>query len=238
VTNSARVRVERVDFADAPGSSKPGLMFRWCQDVAAVACRFHDCGTALRIIDSQGVSVERGKFCDLRGDGVQSTGSSRVTISRNVFTDFYPRPGDHPDAIQFFTLNQKTPATDITVTDNIVTRGRGGIIQGVFMGNEAKIPYEGVLIAGNALEGTMYNGIAVSCGRRVTVRDNAITPGEDMNSWISLGAVDGLTLGENRAQVTVKESLNVAQEASARADLMAQVADLTAKLDAVRAALA
>lgn len=171
-----RVRLEKLHVRGEPSGDKPGLMFRNCRDVQIRSSRFHDLGGAVRLIDSEGVRVASNGFRDLRGDGVQSSGTSKVSITGNRFTDFYPGPGDHPDAIQFFTVNQKAPARDITITGNVIQRGKGGIVQGVFLGNETGLPYINVNIARNVCLGTMWNGIAVGMGERVLVAENLVQP--------------------------------------------------------------
>jgi hypothetical protein len=197
VTHSARVRLDRLDLADTTDSPNNGLLFRWCRDVAVSRTRFHDCGNAVRNVDSVGVTVEGCDFRNIQGDGIQTTGCSSVRLSGNSFTDFYPGPGDHPDAMQFFTLNQTAPAREILIEDNVITRGKGGIVQGIFLGNEAGIPYQEVKILGNALAGTMYNGIALGNGQDVTIQNNFVQPYADMGSWIRLDEISGLELGGN-----------------------------------------
>jgi hypothetical protein len=99
VVSCQRVRLEKLHAHGDPGGDKPGLMFRNCGDVQIRCSRFHDLGGAVRLIDCEGVRVASNGFRNLRGDGVQSSGSSKVSITGNRFTDFYPGPGDHPDGL-------------------------------------------------------------------------------------------------------------------------------------------
>jgi hypothetical protein len=176
VVGSRRVRLEKLDIHGEPGGDKPGVMFRHSHECRLSGSRLHDLGTAVRLIDCEGVRVASNGFRNLRGDGVQSSGSSKVSITGNRFTDFYPGPGDHPDAIQFFTVNQKAPARDVIITGNVIQRGKGGIVQGIFLGNETGLPYINVNIARNVCLGTMWNGVAVGQGERVLIADNLVQP--------------------------------------------------------------
>jgi hypothetical protein len=196
ITHSSNILIERVEMYDKPGSSHRGLMFRWAQNVALKDSKIHDNG-GVRIIASQHVVVSGGDFRDLSDDGIQTNDSSFVTLKGNHFTDFHPGPGDHPDAMQFETYGQTQPMTDIEVLDNVVERGGGGIVQGVFMGNEAHIPYQRVKIVGNGLAGTMYNGIAIGAASDVEISRNYVLPYVDMGSSIGGGPVVGLTMDEN-----------------------------------------
>jgi hypothetical protein len=197
VAYSSGIRFQRVDFADAPGSSNAGLLFKNSSSVSVDTCNFHDSGTFVRNVNSDHVTISNSIFHDGQGDGIQSNGSSFVTLLGNRFTDFNPSGGDHPDAMQFFTYGQTAPATDILVQDNVVTRGKGGIVQGVFMGNEAHIPYERVKILGNGLAGTMYNGIAINAASDVEISHNYVLPYVDMGSSIGAGPVTGLVMDGN-----------------------------------------
>ncbi|PND70702.1 calcium-binding protein, partial [Escherichia coli] len=68
------------------------------------------------MLDSVGVTVRGNYFHDLRSDGVRGGGVSDIVVSDNLFTNFRPAFGDHPDAIQFWTLNQPNSASAITIT--------------------------------------------------------------------------------------------------------------------------
>jgi hypothetical protein len=211
-THCADIRLLRVDIHDSAKSVNSGLLFRWVQNATVVQSRFHDIGDAVQIRTCTKIEVVDCEFNDIRGDGINTTDSSHVTLSRNHFTDFFPSPGDHPDAMQFYTFRQTTSATDILINDNVITRGKGGVIQGIFMGNEADIPYQRVKIQGNALAGTMYNGIAMGNGRDVTVRDNFVLPYDDMESWIRLEKITGLALGGNQTTNVLLDGCRAVQD--------------------------
>jgi hypothetical protein len=210
VSYSSDISFQRVEFADHPGSDAPGLLFKNSSNVSVDSSTFHDCGTFVRNVNSDHITISNSTFHDGQGDGIQSNGSSYVTLTGNRFTDFHSAAGDHPDAMQFFTYGQTVPATHIEVGDNVVVRGAGSIVQGVFMGNEAQIPYEDVSIHDNAIVGGMYNGIAMNAAKRVNVSRNLVQPYADMGSWIDIGPVDGLTMDGNAAtQICTAGSTNV-----------------------------
>lgn len=208
VGTSKNIRLERIDMHGAAGGSLGGLMFRSSSNVSAVECEFHDIGTAVLIIDSAVVGVSGSRFHDIRGDGIQSSGTSAVTLDGNHFTDFRTKPGDHPDAIQFFTLNQKVAARGLTISNNVVERGKGDIVQGIFLGDEAKLGYDDVTIVENAILGGMWNGIAVANGRNLKIADNLVQAGEEMNSWIAVNGSTNATVQGNWATSLLKNGSN------------------------------
>lgn len=200
VTNSSRVVLERADVGDVAGSAQPGLMFRNCLDVAARECVFHDLGTAGRGIDSTGVFWEANTFRDIRGDGLQHSGCSRVGIVGNSFSDFYWSEGDHPDAIQFFTFNQTASVSDILISDNRIVRCKGMPVQGIFMGNEKSLPYLGVRLLRNTVIGCMWHGISLYLATDVVAESNHVQAlaEADTGSWMMLAKCAGRSTN-NRA---------------------------------------
>jgi hypothetical protein len=108
------------------------------------------------------------------GDGIKGTGSTDITVDGNFLTDFYPKAGDHPDAIQFFTAGTTVANARLTITNNVFTRGKGGIVQGIFCSEEIGLKYQNVTIKHNFLLGTMYNGIAINNAANVDISDNTV----------------------------------------------------------------
>lgn len=198
INKCSRIVLNGCDLRDAPGSLNGGALVIDSQDVALLGCAVTQVSTALQIVNSPNVAVTGNDFHDITGDGVQSTGSSFVTISGNHFTDFHPSPGDHPDAIQFFTLNQKAPATDLTITDNVYVRGAGVAVQGIFMGDEIFMPYRRVTITGNTIIGGLENGIT-AYGEDFVVSDNIVQGYVDQGSGIVIDTTTNAKVTNNRS---------------------------------------
>jgi Ca2+-binding RTX toxin-like protein len=183
-----------------PGNDSGGLLVRDSSDVSITGSEFQQLGNAIGHIGVNGLVVSGNTVHDIRSDGMQGAGSSNVTISGNTFRDFRPAAGDHPDAIQFFTTNTTTSAQNITITDNVIMRGSGAQVQGIFLGEEARtLPYINVTISGNFLAGTMYNGISVDHARNVVAADNVVLGFADMPSWLDMNNIDGIKLTDNAA---------------------------------------
>ncbi|WP_309604471.1 M10 family metallopeptidase C-terminal domain-containing protein, partial [Phenylobacterium sp.] len=123
--------------------------------------------------------------------------------------DFAPKPGDHPDAIQFWTTGTTASAHDIVVTDNIITRGAGSIMQGIFMGNEKMLEYKNVTITGNAVVGGMYNGIYVADASNAKIEGNLVQGYKDMTSWIYMSKITNGALDNNQASAYALSKDNV-----------------------------
>jgi Ca2+-binding RTX toxin-like protein len=183
-----------------PQNDTSGFLVRDSQNVSFEGSEFHELYQAISHLGVDHLTVKANSFHDLRSDAVLGGGSNWVTITGNTFRDFFPKAGDHADAVQFWTTNTTENAHDIVVTDNVVQRGSGKVMQGVFFGDETDgLFYENVTITGNLVSGGMYSGISVNSARDVTVKNNIIQGFTDMKSWIRLDDVHGGTLSGNDA---------------------------------------
>ncbi len=205
VKNAAHITFDQVlvrgEEGDA-GYQSNTLMIRASRDVAITNSEITHLRYGINMLDNVGVTVTGNYFHDLRADGFHGGGLSDVVIADNVFTDFHPAPGDHPDAIQFWTANQTRSAENITITGNVIHRGDGAAIQGIFMGDETDaLPYRNVVISDNLVVGGMYNGIHVERADGLSVTDNIVAGYRDQPSWIRVA--DLTTLIGNVAQVYV-----------------------------------
>jgi hypothetical protein len=176
-----------------------GVMLRESTNVSLTNSNIHDLWNGVSHIHDDGVMISGNTIHGIATDGIHGGGSSDVTITGNVLSDFTPNPGDHPDAIQFWTSNTTASVHDLVVTNNIIERGTGAAMQGIFMNNENNLTYENVTITGNAMVGTMYNGILVYNAANVTVANNYVQGDTDMNSKIWLDQITGATIHNNAA---------------------------------------
>jgi len=185
-----------------PQNDVNAFLVRESTDVSFEDSEFHQLWQAISHLNVDKLTVKGNEFHDLRADGVLGGGSNWVTITDNVFHTFKPKTGDHPDAIQFWTRNTTENVHDIVITDNLIYRGSGSAMQGVFMGGEAAgVYYEKVVISGNLVAGGMYHGINLSSGKGVTITDNVVQGFSDMKSWIRLDDVTGATVTGNESNV-------------------------------------
>ena len=176
-----------------------GALVRNSNNVTIKDSEFHNIGTGISHINTSGVVINNNSIHDLQADAIHGGGSSNITISGNQFTNFYPKVGDHPDAIQFWTTYTTVSAHDIVIKDNVFVRGAGDPAQGIFMGNEWGLTYKNVTISGNAVVGGMYNGIAITMADNVHISGNLVEGFVDMNSWISVTKSTAVQIDNNVA---------------------------------------
>jgi Ca2+-binding RTX toxin-like protein len=183
-----------------PADDKSGLIIRESRHVSVTNSEFQQLDNALSHLNSEYLHFSGNRFHDIRTDGVRGGGSSNVKVVNNHFTDFYPAPGDHPDAIQFWTGGTTASAVNIEVSGNIIVRGSGGPVQGIFFRDQGdSLPYQNVSITGNSVTGGMWNGIMVDGGRNITIADNRVFSLPDMKSYIRVENVDLAVVANNSA---------------------------------------
>jgi hypothetical protein len=201
------VRLEALDIHSVSGRDCIGVNMRNSKNVTLYKSDIHDVGVGIQHLDDEHISIASNKIHDLDGDGIKGGGSSYVAITGNQMTNFTVHPKDHPDAIQFWTVNTKTPTHDLIISNNVFVRGAGAPVQGIFLGNEADIPYQNVTVTGNAIVGGMYHGITIYGADGVRVSNNLVQGYSDMDSWIQLNHTTNSTLSGNSSTSYMYDNL-------------------------------
>lgn len=192
-----------------PQNDTSAMTIRNSQNVSVKNSEFHELANAITHLDSKNIVFEGNYFHDLRMDAIRGGGTSDLTIVNNYFTDFYPIPGDHPDAIQIWNTNTSTSARDILISGNIITRGDGEPAQGIFVkAEQSGLPYYNLKITDNIVVGSLYNGIHVRGGVDVVIEGNTVAGHSGMNSWIRLENINGINISNN-ASTDYQKDVNV-----------------------------
>jgi hypothetical protein len=199
LNHSSKIKFSDVTMRSVAVGDGNAAMVRDSSEIAIENSEIHHLGTGINHLNSDHIEFIGNSIHDIQSDGIRGGGSSFVTIDKNRFTDFYPKPDDHPDAIQFWTRSTKGPTHDLQITNNTYVRGRGDHIQGIFVGNEDQIPFENVTISGNAIIGGMYHGITIFQGNHIVVSGNVVQGYDDMNSWIMITTSTNSSISNNQA---------------------------------------
>jgi parallel beta-helix repeat protein len=203
VNSSKNISFENINFHGSlnnnPGDDQNAMLIRQSTNVTVTGSEFHELAHGISMMDSSNVRIEDNNMHDMRADGVISAGTSNVQVLNNSFHDFKPATGDHPDAIQFLTRGAAAKAHDIVVSGNVIARGEGGIIQGIFITDQAGIGYDRVTVTDNVVAGGMYNGIMVANTNGLTVDGNTVAPYGDMTSWIRISNSTNAKITNNDA---------------------------------------
>jgi Right handed beta helix region len=193
-----------------PVNDGNGLNFVDSRSVTVKASRFEELGRGIQMSGSTDLTLTGNVFRHMRTDGMNFANVQRVLIDANMFSDFFVGEGDHPDAIQFWTLGTKQASTNIIIRNNQIFQGRGAGTQGIFLTDQVgTLPYQNVRIENNLLyvyDG--YNGIMVGHGRQIEIIGNSVLSESRDNQkyWIRLDRVEGVTLRNNVADSFVNQN--------------------------------
>ena len=174
------------------------FMLRESSNVSVTNSEFHHVWHGISFLNVDGVVIDNNSFHDIRTDGVRGGGASNIAVTNNHFTDFYPAPGDHPDAIQFWSTGQPEPGRNILISGNVIERGDGGIMQGIFLRDTFdNMPFENVRIVNNSVTGAMWNGIALAGVVGGEITDNVVIGTDGQRSFINLRNDTGVSVTGN-----------------------------------------
>lgn len=174
------------DLAGDPRVQMTGLYLNSCDTVTIKNCELQKLLNGIVHGSCTNITITENHLHDLGSDGIDNDASSNVTISKNYIHDIYPADGSHPDAIQFEDAGATTQPSTLTVRNNLIARGAGGVAQGVFLGDEAGNGVLDVVIDGNLTVGCMFNGIAAANVINLALTNNTVLAFADQPSWIVL----------------------------------------------------
>jgi Ca2+-binding RTX toxin-like protein len=182
-----------------------GMLIRSSSNVTVSNSYFHELTDALNHLNDNNVTFTGNRFDLIRDDGIFGGGSSNITVSNNVLTNFDHTGAVHPDAIQFYTNTSSSPAatlpaSNITVSGNVFDRGSGVAIQGIWINNDSgQQPYQNVTVTNNTIIGAVFNGLVVSGAHDATVTGNVVIGESDQNSWLGVWNTTSAHVADNIA---------------------------------------
>lgn len=201
-SGSSNLTLDNLNVSGVPGSAAAMnaqlMIIRDSSNIQLTNSEFSYGYHGVSLLNTSFATVQGNYFHDLRTDGVRGGGNSDYTIRSNVFTNFHPAVGDHPDAIQLWTNNTSTSASNIVIDSNIVMRGNGSPTQGIFMRDiSGTTPFQNVVVTNNVVLGGRYNGIAISGVNNGFFADNIVQSFPDQPSGIRLQASTGVVVQGN-----------------------------------------
>lgn len=189
-----------------------GLQIRDSSNVSVTNSEFEQLNRALAVGNTKDVVVSGNEVHGLRSDGFNFAQVSKVKVTGNVFHDFDPVKGDHPDAIQFWTTSTTVASSDILISGNVITRGDGEYTQGIFMRDETGVlPYERVTISDNLIVGTGWSGLRVIGAKNLTITNNElVSVTGDYTTYMLIQKADGVVAtGNSSARISFDEVKNL-----------------------------
>ena len=195
VGSSSKITLANLAIHTAAASGPSAMMLRQVHDVTVEDCDIHDIGFGINMLESDHIKILRNTFTNLQVDAIRGA-ASNVEVVGNHASSFHPQGGDHPDFIQFWGNGAAGPSKSNVIKDNVYERGKGDVVQGIFIEDN-----DDIVITGNALLGAMYNGIGMSRVHRGLIEDNFVQGYEDMGTRIIIrGESSDVTIRNNVAE--------------------------------------
>ena len=182
-------------------------------DISVVDSEIEQAHRAVVFERTADILIRHNHIHDIRSDGGDYTAVENVIIDGNLYHDFFPKPGDHPDIVQFWTNGQKKGSSNIQIINNQNYPGKGQGIQGIFIRDEnGGMPHKNIVIRNNMLYsiGTHWEGISVSDASDVVVQNNTVlsVPDDEPRFWIKLANTQHSQVSDNVSDWVVDEKAN------------------------------
>ncbi|MES2492637.1 MAG: right-handed parallel beta-helix repeat-containing protein [Pseudomonadota bacterium] len=192
--------VKVIGPAGDAGYSTVPFLIRNSNNITISESEFTHVQHGVNMLDSTNISITGSYFHDIRTDAIRGGGVSGLTVSGNYITNLKPTATDHADGIQLWTTNTTTSASNIVISNNLITRGDGLPFQGIFLRDQVgTLAYKNVAITGNTVVGTLYNGIMVDHVENLTMTSNTVAGMPDMKSWIQVASRVSGIVANNQA---------------------------------------
>lgn len=198
-----------------PGNDVSGISFSDGSKFTVVDSEFEQLKRAILVGRSENVKITGNNIHDMRSDGTNFVEVKKVEITNNTFSSFFPKDGDHPDAIQFLTKNALTASTDIKISNNVMIKGDGKYFQGIFFRDQqGNMPFERVNISDNFIAGTGYNGIRIQGANDIKLERNELVSfaGENTTFFLVQGGKGVIATGNTSANISFGDSVSVVQQ--------------------------
>lgn len=207
IVKSQDIHFDHVDMHGSldgnPQNDRQGIQIRLSSKISIKNSEFHELYRCISPSETSDIEISNNRFHDNARTGIFSSNVQNVLIANNSFTDSYPVEGDHMDAIAFTRIGPTNTTRNVVVKENVITRGKGRVTQGIFFRDSTKgvTRFTDIRISDNLIVGMGYNGIFIAGAENVIVERNTVVayPGKTNNSWIMLSYVKGGQVRDNRA---------------------------------------
>lgn len=193
VGDSSNIRFENVRFEGSldgnPANDGWGLYVVRVAGLTVTGGRFEEFHRAYVIEQSRDIEVSNNVFEKIRSDGGDFAAVENVIVRGNRYSNFMPKEGDHPDAIQFWTNGQTRGSANILIENNVILQGDGVGPQGIFIADEiGNLPYRKLVVRNNLVyTDDEWEAILVSGAADAEISNNTVLSSREngaKGAWI------------------------------------------------------
>jgi len=168
--------------------------------------------------NSDNVRVIGNNFHGIRSDGLNVTQPQGILIEHNHFHDFERAPDseDHPDFLQFWTMNTTRPGSDITIRGNLFDVGGGaGGLHSIFMRNDQvdkglagpEMFFRNVLIEDNVILNRHPHGIVLGATHGAVIRGNTVLRDPAPGDRVAAKYIPRIRIAKESTGVVVQDNI-------------------------------
>jgi len=198
VTRGANIRFEGGSFHGTldgdPRNDMQGMIARGTRNLVVSGMKFRDLNLGITCDDCADFVIQNNDFSIMGVDAIDIPGARGARIAGNVFHDFRPLPGEHPDGVQCWTTRKASGCKDVTIVGNTFRGDPGHEMQGVFFGDEAGVGgYDRITIANNTFICTLWHAVNIARGDDIEIANNRIFAGPNYKPWFRTAGPAKLT---------------------------------------------
>lgn len=189
----------------------------------------------VHLVDAQESKIIHNLFSRLDRDGVSAVGVRDLTIQGNRFLGLATGGANRGTFIHFWTRGAEAASSNIRILDNVLIQDTAELVQGIFMGNEDRIPYQNVEISNNLIVLGTPQGIHLQLASNARITRNILvdTQNSIFNNTLRLLDTQGGEVSRNlsvfyafarNSQVAQRNNLQLARlEAQTRRMILSRI---------------
>lgn len=177
IQQSQNVRIRKSEFSSPQGkatSSAGALRAAGVTTLHVADTVIENLRRGLMVERSTAVVIEHNRFRRLEVNGAAFTQSDGVTFDSNRLDEFRPETVGARHFLTMSTRQTTAPSRNIRITRNVMLQTEGELINGIFLGNEEKRPYETVEVSNNIIVTGAPHGITIDYAINASITDNMI----------------------------------------------------------------
>ncbi len=177
IQKSQNIRIRKSEFSSPQGQAASSAGALRAVEVTTLQIAdsvIENLRRGLMVERSTAVAIEHNRFRRLDIVGLTALQTDGLTFDSNRLDEFRPETVGARHFLTMSTRQTTAPSRNIRITRNVMLQTEGEPINGVFLGNEEKRPYETVEISKNIIVIGAPHGITVDYAVNASITDNMV----------------------------------------------------------------
>lgn len=177
IQKSQNIRIRKSEFSAPQGQAVNRAGALRAADVTTLHVAdtvIENLRRGLMVERSTAVVIEHNRFRGLEIGGLMAMQTDGLTFDSNRLDGFRPETAGAGHFLTMSTRQTTAPSRNIRITRNIMLQTEGEPVNGIFLANEEKRPYETVEISKNIIVLGAPHGITVDYAINASITDNMV----------------------------------------------------------------